>query len=163
MASEAKSLSGYPSVDRPWLKYYSEEALGALLFECTIYEYLWENNKDYPDDVAMIYFNRKITYRELFENIDRTAAAFTALGGSRTQPASLQHVCRKPENGCIPPCPSTFSIRFWRLRIRGIAFLAARLSGAHFTACVHAIVRIRGDMKLCKEKHVQKRSAPSAT
>lgn len=40
--------TGYPSIDKPWLKYYSEEAINAPLPECTIYEYLYENNKDYP-------------------------------------------------------------------------------------------------------------------
>lgn len=75
-----QKLTGYPSIDKPWLKYYSEEAINAPLPECTIYEYLWENNKDYLDDVAIIYFNRKITYGELFENIDKTASALLALG-----------------------------------------------------------------------------------
>lgn len=77
---QEKKLTGYPSIDKPWLKYYSEEAINAPLPECTIYEYLWENNKDHLDDIAIIYFNRKITYGELFHNIDRTAAAFLAQG-----------------------------------------------------------------------------------
>ncbi len=75
-----KELTGYPSIDKPWLKYYSEEAINAPLPECTIYEYLWENNKDHLDDVALIYFGRKITYGELFENIDKAARAFVAIG-----------------------------------------------------------------------------------
>ena len=77
---EQKKLTGYPSIDKPWLKYYSEEAINAPLPECTIYEYLWENNKDYPDDIAIIYYNRKITYGELFREIDKTASALLALG-----------------------------------------------------------------------------------
>ena len=36
--------------------------------------------KDYPSDVAINYLGRKITYRELFENIDKTAAAFVKAG-----------------------------------------------------------------------------------
>ena len=75
-----KQLTGYPSVDKPWLKYYSEEAINAPLPECTIYEYLVENNKDYPSDIAINYVGRKITYKELFENIDKTAAAFLRIG-----------------------------------------------------------------------------------
>ncbi len=75
-----KELTGYPSIDKPWLKYYSEEAINAPLPECTIYEYLWENNKDHLDDVALIYFGRKITYGELFENIDKAARAFVGIG-----------------------------------------------------------------------------------
>ena len=75
-----KTLTGYPSIDKPWLKYYSEEAINAPLPECTIYEYLWENNKDHLEDVALIYFGRKITYKELFENIDKCQKSLTAIG-----------------------------------------------------------------------------------
>ena len=78
--AEEKKLTGFPSIDKPWLKYYSEEAINAPLPECTIYEYLMENNRDYPEDVAIQYLGRKIKYGELFRQIDRTAAAFSALG-----------------------------------------------------------------------------------
>ena len=43
MAQE-KTLTGYPSIDKPWLKYYSEEAINAPLPECTICEYMKERN-----------------------------------------------------------------------------------------------------------------------
>lgn len=77
---QEKKLTGYPSIDKPWLKYYSEEAINAPLPECTIYEYLWENNKDHFDDVALIYFGKKITYKKLFLLIDKTACAFAGIG-----------------------------------------------------------------------------------
>lgn len=77
---EEKILTGYPSIDKPWLKYYSEEAINAKLPECTIYEYLWENNKKHLDDVALEYFGRKITYQEIFSNIELAAKAFTNIG-----------------------------------------------------------------------------------
>ena len=78
--NDEKKLTGYPSVDKPWLKYYSEEAIHAPLPECTVYEYLWENNKDHLDDIALSYFDRKISFGEMFSNIDRAAKGFTALG-----------------------------------------------------------------------------------
>lgn len=77
---QEKKLTGYPSIDKPWLKYYSEEEINAALPECTIYEYLWENNKDHLDDIALICFGKKITYKKLFENIDKAAKAFLSLG-----------------------------------------------------------------------------------
>ena len=77
---ENKPLTGYPSIDKPWLKYYSKEIIDASLPELTIYEYLLEKNKKFPSDIAIIYLGRKITYRELFENIDKTAAAFLKAG-----------------------------------------------------------------------------------
>lgn len=77
--TEEKELTGYPSIDKPWSKYYSDEALNAPLPECTIYEFLWENNKNFPQDVAINYYGRLITYKELFEQIDKAASAFLAL------------------------------------------------------------------------------------
>jgi long-chain acyl-CoA synthetase len=41
---------------------------------------MYENNKNYPKDIAINYMGRKITYGELFENIDKTAAAFLKAG-----------------------------------------------------------------------------------
>ena len=68
--TEAKqNMTGYPSIDKPWLKYYDEEAINAPLPECTVYEYLWEKNKEYLDNIALNYFGKKITYGRLFENI----------------------------------------------------------------------------------------------
>ncbi len=74
------SMTGYPSVDKPWLKYYSQEAINEPLPECTMYEYLWENNKDHLEDVALTYFNKQITYGEMFAMIDKTARAFRSIG-----------------------------------------------------------------------------------
>ena len=73
-------LTGFPSIDKPWLKYYSEEAIQAELPECTIYEYLWGNNKNHLSDTALIYFDKKFSYKELFEEIEKTAKALIAMG-----------------------------------------------------------------------------------
>ena len=75
-----KKLTGYPSIDKPWLKYYSQEAIVARMPQCTIYEYLWANNKDYPNDIALEYMGNKISYGELFRHIDESAKALVALG-----------------------------------------------------------------------------------
>lgn len=75
-----KNLTGYPSIDKPWLKYYTEEAINATLPKCTIYEYLWENNKNFQDNVALNYFDRKISYGEVFENIEKATKGYSTLG-----------------------------------------------------------------------------------
>lgn len=77
---EEKKLTGYPSIDKPWLKYYSEEAVHARLPECTMYELLWQSNREYQNNTALNYYGRKITYGELFARIETTAKAFWALG-----------------------------------------------------------------------------------
>ena len=75
-----KNLTGYPSIDKPWLKYYTEKAINAKMPECTIFEYLWENNKDHQRNVSLNYFDRKITYGEVFANIEKATKSYSALG-----------------------------------------------------------------------------------
>ncbi len=73
-------MTGYPSIDKPWLKYYSEEVINAALPQKTIYRYLKDNNAPFPNNTALNYFNNKIKYKTLIEKTDITAAALTALG-----------------------------------------------------------------------------------
>ena len=80
MITKEKELTGYPSIDKPWLKYYSEKAINAPLPECTLYEYIYENNKDYLNQNALNYFGKKITYSELFANIEKAAKSFQSMG-----------------------------------------------------------------------------------
>lgn len=35
-----KQLTGYPSIDKPWLKYYSEEAINTPLPEGSMYSFV---------------------------------------------------------------------------------------------------------------------------
>jgi len=72
--------TGYPSIDKPWLKYYSEEAINAKIPEKSVYEVLKEANRDNLSATAIIYYGRKITFGELFENIDKTAKALLTMG-----------------------------------------------------------------------------------
>ncbi len=75
-----KKLTGYPSIDKPWLKYYSEEAVNSVVPRKTMYQFIYDSNKNRLDNTAIYYFDRKITYRELFDNIHIAANAFTANG-----------------------------------------------------------------------------------
>lgn len=72
--------TGYPSIDKPWMKYYSEEAINAPLPECTLFDYLRNNNLGYESRTAFDYFGNKISYGTLLENILQAAKAFAAAG-----------------------------------------------------------------------------------
>ena len=89
------NLTGYPSIDKPWLKYYSENAFNAQLPECTIYQNIYNHNKDYPNDVALLYFGKKITYRQLFCEVEKAEKAFIAQGVKRGDNVAL----------CVPATP----------------------------------------------------------
>lgn len=75
-----QNMTGYPSIDRPWLKYYSEEALHAPLPEGSIYDYMAQGKRQRPDRIALDYFGRKISYGRFLDDIDRIANAFYAIG-----------------------------------------------------------------------------------
>ena len=79
---------GYASIDKPWLKYYSEEKIVDSIPECSIYQYAYNANKDNLDKVALdIRFSKngfkkgiKITYKEFFENIEKCVRGLLSLG-----------------------------------------------------------------------------------
>lgn len=73
-------MTGYASIDKPWLKYYSDGAINAPLPESSLYDYLYDCNKEHMEDYALNYFGNKITFRKLFEMIDCAAKAFQAIG-----------------------------------------------------------------------------------
>ena len=77
---EEKTMTGYPSVDKPWLKYYTEAQRNAPLPHMTAYEYLKQQNADRLDYLAIDSELGCYTYGELFTQIDATAKALWAMG-----------------------------------------------------------------------------------
>jgi len=75
-----KCLTGYPSIDKPWLKYYSEEAINSPLPHMTAYEYLKKKNKEHLEFDAINSNLGTYTYKELFEMIEKTASSLYELG-----------------------------------------------------------------------------------
>lgn len=73
-------LTGYPSIDKPWLKYYDAEFLKKPIPTMNIYTYLQTMTKDYGELTALSYFGREISYKELFAHIDKAAKVLTSIG-----------------------------------------------------------------------------------
>lgn len=78
--SDSKKLTGYPSIDKPWLKYYTKEQINDEAPKVSCYRNMYNNNKEHKEDIAFEYFGNKITYRKLFENIDKAQQAFLSIG-----------------------------------------------------------------------------------
>lgn len=72
--------TGFPSIDKPWLKYYPKEAVSASLPECTMYEYIYNRNQDNLNRVAMNYYGANTTYGQMFHQIDRMAGTLEVVG-----------------------------------------------------------------------------------
>lgn len=77
---EEKKLTGYPSIDKPWLKYYKQAHIDAPLPNMTAYEYLKTMNSDRLELQAIDSDAGNYTYRELFAVIDATAASLWKMG-----------------------------------------------------------------------------------
>lgn len=78
-----KKMTGYPSVDKPWLKYYSKEAVNRPLPECTVFENIYQHNQQYPNDTALEYYGCKISYKALFDHVEAAKKALQAHGVSK--------------------------------------------------------------------------------
>ena len=78
--SEEKKQTGYPSIDKPWLKYYTAEDLAIQVPKCTIYQNIYDRNKDFPEDVAILYYVNKIRYETLFSEVEICAKALRQIG-----------------------------------------------------------------------------------
>ena len=90
-----KTITGYPSIDKPWLNYYTEEEINAQTPKCTLYEKIYENNKNYPEEIALMFYGKKISFKELFINVETTAKAFVAAGVNNGDNVSI----------CMPAIP----------------------------------------------------------
>lgn len=163
---EEKNLTGYPSIDKPWLKYYSKEAVKAPIPKCTIYEYLYQNNKDYLNDIALQYFGTKISYKKLFSNIEQTTRALSVTG---IKPGDVVAVC-------MPSTPEAvyliYALNFLgavpnlldpRYSESGLAFCLSEAPASlliTFDGCYKKFTNISND--ICPEKIVQVSALVSA-
>ena len=78
--TEAKEMTGFPSIDKPWLKYYTEDDLKITVPKCTVYQNIYDQNADHPDDVAILYYGNKIRYKTMFSKVEICAKALRQIG-----------------------------------------------------------------------------------
>lgn len=79
----ATELTGYPSVDRPWLKYYEDGVFEKALNtpkDQSIYRFYVENVFTKPDFPLIKYFNTTLTTKQFLSLIETWARAFRAVG-----------------------------------------------------------------------------------
>ena len=102
--------TGYPSIDKQWLKYYSDEAIESVSSKnISLFEHLLEENKNRLNNIAISYFNIKITYKKLFKQIQKTINSFEKMGIKPNDNATL----------CMPNTPE-FIYVFYALNHMGV-------------------------------------------
>lgn len=136
---EEKKLTGYPSIDKPWLKYYSDEAISHPLPECTIYEYFYANNKDFPNDIALEYMGNKITYGQMFAYIDSCVKSLSALGVKTGDIVTI----------ALPSIPEALYLVYALNKIGAVANMIHPLAGEN--EIVHYLNEVDGNMAVLFE------------
>ena len=74
------AVQNKPSQVKPWLQFFSKEAVEAKMPKDTIYNVVRKNNEGHEHRFALNYFSNKITYGKMFEEIDKVAASLKKLG-----------------------------------------------------------------------------------
>lgn len=69
-------LTNYPNIDKDWLLNYTEEQIKNKMPKTTMYNYVKNANNENLDDIAIIYFDKKISFRKFFNMVDLCAASF---------------------------------------------------------------------------------------
>ena len=77
---EEKKLTGIPSIDRPYRKFYTEKELGIEVPHMSLTDYIYEQNKDRMNLNALRYLEKRTTYEQLFDNIEKTSKRFKKYG-----------------------------------------------------------------------------------
>lgn len=114
----AGPLTGKPSVDKPWLVHYTEEQIKNVLPHDSIYNLLYEVNKDNLDMLAIDYYGTKFTFIKFFEEIDKCANAYKEYGVKKGDIVTL----------CMPNIPEAI-ISFYALnKIGAVANMIHPLS-----------------------------------
>lgn len=94
--------TGKPSMDKPHLKFYPEEALKLDFPKMTMYDYLKEQSKNHLDDIAIVFdtdFGKnEITYGELFSNIDSLSETLQRIYGIRKGDKVAVSLANTPES-----------------------------------------------------------------
>ena len=75
--------TGYPSVDRPWTKYYKNKPLREFDVEQCTYQLLYELNKENLDKVALNFMGirgNSWSYKEMFDLSEKLSDAFIRCG-----------------------------------------------------------------------------------
>lgn len=80
LSEENKNLTGYPSVDRPWLKFYPPGASKIEDINLTYYEYYIKANEKFMDKVGIEYYRRLITRKDILKEGDKLAKVFKKYG-----------------------------------------------------------------------------------
>jgi long-chain acyl-CoA synthetase len=98
-------------MERPWLKFYDQGVPAHIDYpQIPLDRFVTNSANKYPDATAIIFFNRKMTYRELDDLVNRFAAGLQQLGVKKGDRVAVH----------LPNCPQYPIAYYGVLRAGGI-------------------------------------------
>lgn len=79
MEFQSEKLTGYPSIDKPWLKYYDCNNIQPNL-KLNLVDYIKQKNFGRENRTANIYYGKRTTYKEMYNQIDNASKALKQIG-----------------------------------------------------------------------------------
>lgn len=80
MKTEEEKLTGYPSIDKPWLRYYPPDSSSWDIPRGSMYEYMVSQTQNNTNMYVLNYFGKRITYNDFYSQIDSVAESLSAWG-----------------------------------------------------------------------------------
>lgn len=84
-----KEMTGYASIDKPWNKHYTYDERNVEFPKMNMKQYLYKRNEFNLEGIALNYYGRKISYKELFSNIEKTKVSFKKMGVKKGDVVSI--------------------------------------------------------------------------
>ena len=77
----ASEMKGYPSIDKPWLKWFKEDCIGLPFIETSAYDYFLEMTKNFPQSTILLeYYGRNYTISDIKREVEYYIKCFSAMG-----------------------------------------------------------------------------------
>lgn len=80
MKTELQSKTGYPHIDKPWMKFYDGRYIPLDEPQLNMVEVLKERNKWRSKKIAYRYYGNEVSYEEMFYNADLASKVLTQIG-----------------------------------------------------------------------------------
>lgn len=90
-------LTGYSSIDKPWLQFYDEKIFNSGVPNMSAYEFMTNSNIGNSDGIALYYLGKKYTYTDLNKKILEVESSLRANGVKKGDIVSIA-IPNTPEN-----------------------------------------------------------------
>ena len=72
-------LTGYPSIDKPWMKWYDKNKLNKTIKSTNCFDYLFEATNDYPENKLLKYYGKEYTREDIKFEVEKNIKMFSSM------------------------------------------------------------------------------------